>query len=90
MPAASSRFSGNSGEVRNQRVRDAPSVRPENSSAKEAMLGSVLPARDIIGVSTSSTSRAKKNSRTRRFRRARRRNASIEAEGCQVIDRMPL
>lgn len=83
-PAASRRFSGNSGDVRSQRVRGAPSVRPEKSSENEAMFASVLPARDRMGVSTSSTSRAKKNSRTSRLTQARRRKASREPEGAHA------
>src|SRR5690554_4235847 len=47
------------------------------------MLGSVLPACDRIGVSTSSTSRAAKKSRMAALRRARRRSASTPAEGFQ-------
>ena len=76
MPSASRRLSGNSGDVRSQRVRGAPSVRPENSSENESMFGSVLPARESTGVSTSSTPRSAKNARSVAYRRARRRSAS--------------
>ena len=43
---------------------------------KLSMFGSVLPAADSTGVSTSSTARPAKNSRTRAYRRARSRSAA--------------
>src|SRR5690606_3994031 len=84
-PAASRRLSGYSGEVRSQRVLGPPSVRPENSTLKEAMFGSVLPAADITGVSTSSTPRSAKNPRTAAYNRARNRSAPTPAVGCQSL-----
>jgi hypothetical protein len=71
--------------VRSQRLRGAPSVRPENSSENEAMFGSVLPARESTGVSTSSTPRAAKNVRISALNRARRWSASGVAVGRQSI-----
>src|SRR5690348_128870 len=85
MPAASSRFNAYSGDVRSQRVRGAPSVRPENSRWKGAMFGSVLPPRDSTGVSTSSTPRSAKNARIAALRRARSRSASTPAVGCHPV-----
>src|SRR3546814_7174812 len=49
------------------------------------MFGSVLPACDMTGVSTSSTPRWARNSRTAALSRARRRSASNVAEGCQSL-----
>src|SRR3546814_14025994 len=49
------------------------------------MFGSVLPACDLTGVSTSSTPRWAKNSRTAALSRACRRSASNVAEGCQSL-----
>src|SRR3546814_13406613 len=49
------------------------------------MFGSVLPACDMTGVSTSSTPRWAKISRTAALRRARRRSASNVADGCQSL-----
>src|SRR5690606_8729627 len=62
-------------------------MRPENSSVNEAMFGSVLPACDMTGVSTSSTPRRAKNSRTAALSRARRRSAANDAVGCQAVTR---
>src|SRR5688572_29387090 len=47
------------------------------------MLGSVLPASERIGVSTSSTPRAWKNSRIVRYSAARSRSAAGDAAGAQ-------
>src|SRR3546814_12271024 len=49
------------------------------------MFGSVLPACDMTGVSTSSTPRWARNSRTAALSRARRRSASNVAAGCQSL-----
>ena len=78
-------MSAYSGEVRNQRVRAAPSVRPENSSENGAMFGSVFPPRDSTGVSTSSTPRCAKNARTPAFNRARNSSASMLPVGCHCV-----
>src|SRR5690606_24005942 len=83
MPAASRRLSGYSGEVRSQRWRGPASTWPVNPTWNEAMFGSVLPARERIGVSTSSTPRSAKNARTAALNLARSRSAPGAADGRQ-------
>src|SRR5690606_23322862 len=83
MPLASRRLSGYSGEVRSQHRRGPASTCPVKLTWNDAMFGSVLPARERIGVSTSSTPRSAKNARTAALSLARSCSAAGAAEGRQ-------
>src|SRR6185312_3108319 len=70
-----------SGEVRRKRSRAPAEVGPANAVEKPSMLGSVLPAAERIGVSTSPTPRSAKNPRISAFKCPRSRNASWRMRG---------
>src|ERR1700722_17121517 len=79
LPAASSRFIGYSGDVLRY---DGPGM-PATRVASDSICGSLTAAALKIGVSTSSTPREVKNSRTFANMRARRCSAAREAVGRQ-------
>src|SRR5690606_13840803 len=58
---------------------------PSNPVEKLMMFGSLLPACDSIGVSTSSTLRSAKKARMVALTSARSRSASISAVGCHEL-----
>src|SRR5450631_131471 len=79
LPAASSRFIAYSGDV----LRYDGPVIPATRVASDSICGSLTAPALKIGVSTSSTPRAAKNSRTCASMRARSRNALRDAVGRQ-------
>src|SRR5882762_3924729 len=79
LPAASSRFIAYSGEV----LRYDEPVIPATRVASDSICGSLTAPALKVGVSTSSTPREAKNSRTCASMRARRRSAARDAVGRQ-------
>jgi hypothetical protein len=76
LPAASSRFIASSGDVCRYWLAG---VRLRTLATTLSIAGSVAPALDNAGVSTSSTPRAAKNARTASSIAARCRNVSSDA-----------